>query len=825
VDTFVQDLRYAFRTLRSAPGFTAVATITLALGVGVNATIFSVVNAALLRPLPVERPEELIDVYRRGQIGTGHDSSSWLDYLDLRERARSLDGLIAYTNFFANLARDSSSEIVVGELVSDNYFEVLGVRPALGRAFLPEELGAELTHPVAVLSHAFWESRFAADPGVLGQTLRINGTPYAVVGVAPPGFGGMFPAVTAQLWVPVTMVEELEPIGNQSSVRSPTGDTRLTRRGTRWLWMRGRLGDGFDAAGAQAELAGIMAQLAEEHPETNERQTVTVLPTAEVRFNPDFDGYLAPAGMLILGVVGLVLLVACANIANMLLARAAARRKEVAVRLALGAGRARLVRQLLTESLLLALAGGGAGFAVAVFATRVIAAIQPPLPIDLGVDFSVDARVFAFTLAASALTGVVFGLAPALRASRPDLVPALKGAAVDDAGRAGRFELRDALVVTQVAISMVLLVGGALLVRSLASAQRTELGFDADNTSHYTVALDMFGYDDNDAAVFFETARARLLDHPGVEAVALTSRAPMSINDNNWAVYIDGHQSSAEDRPYVIGGAYVDAGYFDTLQVRLLEGRLLVPADAEDRRVTVVTRAFAERFWPGDSAIGKSFRNELAGPEVQIVGVVEDYKTRTVGEAPTPYLHYPFPTGRTTYAAFLVRTREPAAAQLADLERVFLSIDPELVFLDTAPLRELVDVTLFPVRAGALLIGVFAALALALAGVGLYGVIGYAVSRRTHEIGIRMALGAETRRVLALVVTRGMVLVVLGIGAGTLLSLLAGRVLASVLYGIGPTDAIAFGAAVATLLLVALLANLVPARRAARVDPMVALRH
>jgi predicted permease len=635
----------------------------------------------------------------------------------------------------------------------------------------------------------------------------------------------MFPAVTAQMWVPVTMVEELEPIGNQSSVRSPTGDTRLTRRGTRWLWMRGRLRDGVDVEQAQVELAGIMAQLAEEHPETNERQTVTVLPTAEVRFNPDFDGTLAPAGMLILGVVGLVLLVACANIANMLLARAAARRKEVAVRLAIGAGRGRLVRQLLTESLLLASMGGAAGFAVAVFATRLMAAIQPPLPIDLGVDFSVDARVLAFTLAASAITGVVFGLAPALRASRPDLVPALKGAGTGDAGRAGRFELRDALVVSQVAISMVLLVGGALMVRSLAAAQRTELGFDADNTSHYTVALDMLGYDDAAAAVFFDTGRARLLEHPGVEAVGLTSRAPMSINDNNWSVYLDGHQSSEDDRPYLIGGASVDAGYFETLGVELLEGRFLGPADAEDRRVVVVTRAFAERFWPGDSAVGKSFRNTFAGPEVQVVGVVEDYKTRTVGEAATPYLHYPFPAGSTTYAVFLVRTREPAAAQLADLERVFLSIDPELVFLDTAPLREVVDVTLFPVRAGALLIGVFAILALALAGVGLYGVIGYAVSRRTHEIGIRMALGAATGRVLALVVTRGMLLVAIGIGAGALLSLLAGRVLSSVLYGIGPTDAIAFGSAVAALLLVALLANLVPAHRATRVDPMVALRH
>jgi len=824
MDTLLQDLRYALRGLRKSPGFTAVAVITLMLGIGVNTTIFGIVNAALLRPLPVDSPGELIDVYGTRTNGSGsHDSNSYLDYLDLREQSETLSGLIAYTNFMVNLALDGRSEIVIGEIVSGNYFEVLGVQPALGRAFSPDEFAAEGTHPVTILSDYMWRTRFAADPSILGQAVRLNGISYTVVGVAGPEFGGMMPTVTAQLWVPLMMTEEVDTVGNVVSSPSESGDTWLTSRGLRFLWMRGRLAEGTELQQARAELTGIMARLAEDHPISNELQTVTVLATEDVRFNPDIDGAVAPVGALILAVVGMVLLVACANIANMLLARASARRKEVAIRLAIGAGRGRLVRQLLTESLILSLLGGASGLLLAAWMIGALARIETGLPVDIVADFGIDARVFGFTVLISVVTGVVFGLVPALRASRPDLVPALKDADAGARAGRGRWELRDALVVAQVAVSIVLLIGGALMARSLFNAERLDIGFDVDRIGFMTVGLDMIGYESEAGRVLFDTARLRLEATPGVQAVSLTSRAPQSVNNNGFSVFIDGHQSSATDPPYGIDGVNTDEHYFDALELSILQGRGLEAADvAERRNIAVITQAMAERYWPNQNAVGQSFRDEFDGEPIEIVGVVENYKVNTPGEEPTPYMHRP--SIRDLYAVFLVRSETAVAPQMRQFEQVLLDLDPEIVFMQSGPIRDLMDVRLLPIRLGAWFIGSFAALAMALAAIGLYGVIGYSVSRRTREIGIRMALGAEAGKVLRLVVRQGMVLVLIGIGIGAALGALAGQLLSSVLYGMSPVDPIAFGGAIGLLTLIAVAANYIPARRAARIDPIIALR-
>ncbi len=817
------DIRYALRGLCRSPGFAAVAVLTLALGIGVNGSIFSLVNAVLLRPLAVDRPERLVDIYGHTATSSTHDSNSYPNYLDYRTQTQTLSGVVGYSNFFANLSIEGSSELVAGELVTDNYFPVLGVRPVIGRAFLPEEFSAASAFPVAVLSHGFWQTRFAGDPAVLDRTLRLNGLTYSIVGVAPPEFGGMLPAVRAQLWIPVAMVEEVEPFGNQRGSGPSVGEGRLEQRGRHWMWIRGRMRPDVDVPQVQAELDRIAARLADAYPETNERERVTVLATNEVAFNPDLDRAIAPVGLVLLAAVGLVLLVACANLANMLLARSSTRRGELALRVAIGASGGRIVRQLLTESMVLALAGGALALVLSLWLTRMIAALEPPLPIDIAFDITPDWRVLVFTLLVSLATGALFGLLPAVRASRPDLVPALKdtGQAMKSGGR--RVELRDGLVVVQVAVSLVLLVGGALLVRSLGAAQDVDFGYDVDRIAYLGLEMEMNGYDDEGAGVFYDLSRLRLQSLAQVEAAGLTSRVPLSLNNNGFGIFIDGHQSSGDDRPYRLDGASIDEHYFAAYGLEILEGRGIELADREQgRRVAVISSTAAQLYWPGESAVGREFRSSWQGEPYRVVGVVEDYKVDTPGESPKPYLHVPLPL-RTTYANLVVRTVSPASTVVPALERELRALDPELVFLETGTMREVGDVRLFPIRAGAWLFAAFGLLALLLAAVGLYGVIGYAVSRRIREIGVRKALGAENDEILGLIMRRGMLPVVAGGALGVLLAGAGARVLDSVLY-VGAFDPVSFAIAFAVLASVAALANAVPAWRAARVDPMRVLR-
>jgi macrolide transport system ATP-binding/permease protein len=823
LDELYRNLRYGARSLRKSPGFTLVAVLTIALGIGVNSTIFSLVNAVLFRPLPVESPDQLVDIYGHTATSSSHDSNSYPNFRDYAEQTETLSGLMAYTNFFANLSIEGSSELVVGEIVSQEYFDVLGVRPARGRAFDVSEYGSVGAGPVAILSHPFWQSRFAGDPNVLGRTFRLNGTVYTVVGVAPEGFGGMFPAVTAQMWIPLSMVEEVEPLGAQRNSGASPGDNRLERRGQHFLWLRGRMKPGTELAQVRAEFEGIASRLSALHPETNARERVRILPTNEVTFNPDLDGTVTPVGMILLGAVGLVLLVACANLANMLLARASSRRKELAVRVAMGAGRGGLVRQMLAESLLLALAGGVVAMALASWMAAFIGRIRPPVFIDLSLDITPDWRVLVFTFLVAGVTGLLFGLIPALRASRPDLVPALKDAGDGDTGRGKRWELRNVLVVAQVAVSLVLLVGGTLLVRSVGAAARVDPGYDLDRTAYFGLAMEMNGYDAEASSALFEAARLRLEARPEVAAVGLTSRLPLSLNNNGFGIFIDGHQSSGEDRPYIVDGAHVDEGYFDALGLRIVQGRAIQATDrVEGLRVAVVTEAMAARFWPDQEALGQEFRTSWGAPPHRIVGIVQDHKVDTPGEVPKPYVHLPLSL-RSTFANFVVRTTTPAAPHVAALEREFRAIDPDIVFLETGTFRQLASVRIFPILAGAWLIGVFGGLALLLAAVGLYGVIGYSVSRRVREISIRKALGAESGSVVGMVLGEGMVLVAVGGAVGAVLAGLGARVLSSMLF-VGPFDPLSFLTAFAVLAGIAALANWIPARRAARVDPMDALR-
>jgi predicted permease len=822
METLLQDIRYAARGLLKAPGFTLVALLTLALGIGVNSSIFSVVNAILFQPLPVARPNELVDIYGHQSTSSAYETHSYPNYVAYRSQTTTLSDLVGYSNFFAHLSIDGSSDLVIGELVSDNYFESLGIRPAVGRAFAPEESSAIDASAYAVLSDRFWKTKFAGAPDVVGKTFKMNGIVYTVVGVAPPDFRGMIPAVTAQMWIPLTMAGKVEPLGNQRTTGRSTGDTRFERRGQHWMWLKGRMKPGVTPAQVRAELEGMVRQLGVQFPETMRKERISIIPTSDVRINPDVDAKLAPAGLLMVAAVGLVLVVACANLANLMLARAAGRRRELAVRSALGAERSRLVRQMLTESLLLALLGGAVAVPLAAGLAANITRVQPPLPVDIGLAVSPDWRVLVFTLLVAIVTGVVFGLIPALRASRPDLVPALKDASANARGRG--IELRDALVVVQIAVSLVLVVGGALMVRSLSAAGRVPLGFDGDRTAFLALALEMSGYDGDRGGRFLEEGVRRLQAVPQVEAVALTSRLPLSLNNNGFSVFVAGHETP-DNRPIAIDGAYVDERYFDALRVKLLAGRNIEPADRDERRrVAVISSAMAQRFWPGqpENALTRELRLREGGEPYRVIGVADNYKVDTPGEQPKSYIHLPL--GRQeTFGNLIVRTSVAGNGMVPVLQRELRTLDPELVFLDKGTERDLADVRLFPVRAAAWLIGAFGALALVVAAVGLYGVIGYSVSRRVREIGIRKALGARPGQLVSMVLGEGMVLVAIGGVIGVAFAAAVARLLSSVLF-VGPFDAISFAIAFGVLAFVALLANAVPARRAAKVDPMVALR-
>ena len=821
METLLQDIRYALRGLRRAPGFTLVALLTLALGIGVNSAIFGIVNAVLFRPLPVERPYELVDIYGHAATSSAHETNSWPNYQDYRQQNTTVSALIAYSNFFAHASIEGSSDLVVGELVSDNYFSTLGVRPALGRTFSPDEYNPGAS-PVAVLSSGMWRTRFSGDPNVVGREFRMNGRVYTVIGVAPSTFSGMMPAVSAQMWIPTAMAEEVEPLGNQRISGRSTGNTRFERRGQHWLWIKGRMKPGVSPSQVSNEFEIIASRLATMYPETNSQERVSVVPTQDVRINPDADKAIGPVGFVLIGAVSLVLLVACANLANLMLARAAGRRREISLRLALGANRTRLLRQLVTESMVLAIAGGLVAIPISIGLATLIAGVQPPLPIDLGLRIGPDWRVLTFTLATAVATGLLIGVLPAMRASRPDLVPALKEAGEWMGGKRRRVELRDGLVVMQVAVSLVLVVAGALLVRSLSVAARVDLGYNIDRIAYLALAGEMNGLDTATAGPFFEQGRQRIQAMPQVEVVAMASRVPLSLNNNGFSVFID--QASASDEPYGVEGAFIDERYFDAMGLRLLSGRGIEQSDRdEQRRVAVITETMARRYWPDREAIGRDFRLRFDGEPWRVIGVVADHKVNTPGETPKPYIHLPL-RRNDTFANYVIRTRLAAEPLVPMLERELRALKPDLVFLDKGTFRDLADVRLFPVRAGAVLIGAFGMLALAVAAIGLYGVIGYSVSRRVREIGIRKALGAESGEVVGMVMREGMVLVLVGgvIGAG--LASLANRALASVLY-VGPFDVLAFTMAFTVLLAVAAMANAVPAWRASRVDAMIALRH
>ncbi len=813
MDTLIQDIRYAVRSLGKSPWLVVAVVLSLALGIGANTTIFSLVNAIALRPLPSERPEELVSVFTSESNGARWGTSCYPDYVDFRDRTHSFAGLATYSVTPLSLAsEDGRGRRYLGAVASGNFFTMLGVHAAQGRMLQPADDGAPGANPVVVLSHGMWQRKFMGNPALVGSPIRINGHAFTVVGVLPESFRGVIMGITPDLWVTASM----SPLANPSS-------DMLTQRGNRSNFVIGRLAPGVTAKGAEAEMNVVMRQLGIEHPAADSGRFVTVVPEREARVFPAIRGPVMGFMALLLVVVALVLLVACTNVAGLMLARATARRREIGIRLALGASRRRLITQLVTESVMLSLAGGGLGMLLALWGTDLLLAFQPPLPFDLALDLRPDGRVLVFTLVISVLTGIVFGLVPALESVRSDVMPALR----DESSGRRRSRVRNGLVIAQIALSTLLLAGAGLFVRGLRNAYTLDPGFDPRHVIAMSFDLELQGYDRARGAAFQREVLGRVASLPGVESVAFAEHLPLGLGRQIGGVVVEGHVP-ADGHLLEIHCSAVSPGYFATLRVPIIRGREFSATDqAGSPGVAIVNETFARRFWPGQNPIGKRITRDTSGEGgwLEVVGVARDAKYNTLNEDPLPYFYESLTQSYSDEVTLAARSRGAAPAMTDRIQDVIKTLDPTLPVYDIKTLEAHMGVSLLPARLVSVLLGGFGVLALLLSGIGLMGVVSYFASQRTREIGIRMALGALPAHVLALVVGHGMRLAAVGLALGIAAALGVTHFVQGFLYGVSPADPLTFLTILVVLAVVTLVAAWLPARRAARVDPMIALRH
>lgn len=806
------DVRYAIRRLLKTPGFTAVAVLSLALGIGANTAMFSIVNAVLLRDLPIRDAHELVEIYSSDSDGFQYATSSFPDYLDVRARSDVFQDVLATQTFIGRVDLAEERRVVFGELVSWDYFAGLGVPMELGRSFVEEEGRTPGTYPVTILGHRTWVRDFGGDPDVVGKEIRLNGRPYTIVGVAPEAFTGSMPVLVAGFYVPLMMTDVIR------------GNDELERRGRRSMFMKGRLQPGVTVEQANAALRSLSLSLEERYPETNTKRVLSAVDAGGVSIHPSVDRILTPVAGLLLGVVGLVLLIACANLASFLLARAEDRRREIAIRLAMGAGRGRLVGQLLVETIVLAALGGLGGIALAHWTVELMMALRPPLPVPVAVEISLDGTVLAFTAAISLAAGVLFGLAPALQATNPDVAPTLKNEATGGGGRR-RFNLRSALVTTQVAFSFVLLIGAGLFVRSLQKAQLIDPGFDTGPGALLWPMPELSGYETPDEVrALYALLEDRLLADPQVTGVAMADRLPLGVAVQTNGYLLPGVPSETPDGDHDIDDANVSPAYFEVMGVDIVRGRGFTPDDVDGSRVVVVSEAFHRHYYPNEEIVGRALETSRGDP-LRIVGVAKDTKVRTLGEEPRPFV-YRLQGQVTFFGMQMVVKGEGTSDELAAVaRRVLDEVDPDLVlFEEVKTMNEHLELLLFPPRMAALLLTAFGALALLLAAVGIYGVVSYAVSKRTRELGIRMSLGASARDVVTMAVGGGMRLVLVGGFVGVVLAAAVTWAISGYLFGVSARDVVTFVTIPTLLTGVALVAAWVPARRASRVDPVRALR-
>jgi predicted permease len=816
MQTLWQDLRFGARMLMKKPGFTLIAVITLALGIGANTAIFTWLKAIYLQPLPGVAESHSLVILRSTPAKSPDGSMlvSYPNYKDYRDRNEVFSGLAAFNTITFNLVDgERQPERIWGSLVSGNFFDVMGVRPALGRFFAPDEDRTPGTHPVVVISQRLWQRRFAADPSLIGKTIKLNKLDFTVIGVAPEGFRGSLIGLEFDLWAPAMMYPQMSPMGQH-----------LTSRGSHHFMVIGRLKDGVTFEQAEAGARAIAAQLAKEYPQEIEGEGARLITLID---DSEGLGSIAPVLVVLMAIAGLVLLIACVNVANLLLARAAGRSREIGIRLTLGAGRGRLVRQMLTESLLLAVMGGSAGALLALWLSDAMNLMIPPTGDPIRLNLEWDYRVAGFALALTLLTVLAAGLVPALRATKVDPVVSIRndGRAIGAPMRWSR--LRGALVVTQIAVSLVSLVCAGLFIRSLARQLNVNPGFDPERALLVSMNLFPNGYDQKRGVEFYRQLLERVASAPGVESASLSDKIP-----NGWSGgttlghEIEGYAPGADEQ-MGINYEVVAPLYFQTMRIPLAEGREFSEADhAQSAPVAIVNETMARRYWPGQNPVGKRLRGG-PGPWSTIIGVARDVNHLGSRAPARRWIYYPLGQGDYGYSSqmmLVMRTGGDPWLALPGVRDAVRELDKTLPVFDVKTLATHSGIPLSLDRIAVTFLSAFGLLALTLAAIGLYGVMAYSVTARTHEIGIRMALGAQTKDVLKQVLKQGMALSLIGVAVGLAASFALTRLVESLLFGVGATDATTFALVSLLLMAVALLACYLPARRATKVDPMIALR-
>ncbi|HWC17894.1 MAG TPA: ABC transporter permease [Terriglobales bacterium] len=822
METLWQDIRYGVRQLRKSRGFAIVAILTLALGIGANTAIFTVVNTVFLHPLPVKDPHQLMGIFTTDQRNRGGLNNflpiSQPNAKDIAQRAQSFASVMMFTGAGLSMTIDGKPQAFPAELVSGNFFDVLGVQAEIGRTFRPDEdqPGAQ---GVIVLTHGVWERYFASNANVIGKNVLLNGQGFTIIGVMPRGFKGTAVLGGPDMWLPMATHDQVL----SGVLKEMYNDRRFLN-----FFAVGRLKPGVTAEQARSELKNVGSQLEHDFPTPKKGRSFTVVPLLESTLNPNVQGDAERAGEMMMGVVGLVLLIACANISNLLLARAAGRKREISIRLAIGASRARIITQLLTESILLALAGGSIGLGIAFLARDLLWSFRPPfLQQANNMELKLDSNVLFFTLLISLLTGVIFGLMPALQASRPDLSTELKERASSEIFSGRRFGLRSAFVMLQFALSLVALIGAGLFLISLRNAQKIDPGFDTHNLGMLSFDLGALNYDPARMREFQRRAIEAAQTLPGVHAVTLATNVPLFGGTAiARSVFPEGEEGTSTRNGILTQTDNIAADYFKTLGISVISGRQFDSSDREDSpKVAIINQAAAHRFWPNQDPVGKRFKFFGEAYVVQVVGVARDAKYNTLGEEPTPYMYLPLIQTPSPALTLFFRSGGDPAIVLGSVRERIQALDRNLPLTNVWPIGEVISQALWAAKFAAGLLSIFAALAMILAAIGVYGVVAYSVGQRVREIGIRMALGARREDILAMIVRQSSVSLLIGLALGLLAAFALARMITTLLYDVSAASPIPFVFLPALLASLGLLATYIPSRRAMKVNPIVALRH
>jgi predicted permease len=820
-----QDIQYALRNLRKSPAFAAIGVITLALGIGANTAIFTVVNAVFFHPIPVKDPARLVEIFTLDQrkiFGAANNNvlpNSFPNGQDIQQRAQSFSGVTVYESFATpvSMTVNGQPNQYFAQLSSGNYFDVLGVHAQLGRTFRPEEDSTAGAGPVVVLNHGFWERVFAANPNVIGQNVLVNGQGFSIIGVAPKGFQGTAVIGGPDMWIPMSMHDQIL-----------TGFTKQLFNERRFLGYSsvGRLKEGATPEQAKAELQAIALDLEKAFPLANKGRTFTLQPLLESSINPNQRAQFARAGVMLMAVVGIVLVIACFNIANLLLARASGRKREMSIRAAIGASRGRIVTQLLTEALVLAIAGGALGLGLALAARDVMWRFRPPqLPAD-GMDLSLDWHVMAFTFLVAITTGLIFGLAPALQASRPDLVSELKERAGGDLRKGSRFTVRDVLISLQVMVCLIALVGAGLFLISLRNARAMDTGFDTHNLAMLSFDLGALNYDAPRAREFERRALEAAQNTPGVRGAALSSTIPLFNGGFGRTLFKEGEDNNNGQSGHVSQFSVMSPEYLQTMGIAMVRGQGFDSTIRENTpRVAIINETAARQIWPNEDPIGKRFTFFRDTSATQVIGIVRDSKYNALGEPPRPYMYVPLIQNPNAAVTVFFRAQGDPRSALSSLRAQIQAMDRNLPITNVWAIGEVISQSLWASSFGASLLTVFAMIAMALCAVGIYGVVGYSVGQRIREFGIRLALGAQPRDVLLMVLKQSALIMSAGLALGLLAAFFLARLIVSFLYGVNANSPLAFLAMALVLASVGVFASYIPARRAAKVDPMVALHY